>query len=259
MHIRPARISSYLPLLTLVLAVSGLPPAQASSDLAELAATPFEVEYEARYRGFRAQGGALQREIEPGVYQMTTMVELRLLGARITGIEEESRFSIDDGQVRSSYYSFEQSGAGSRSRSQQFDWDKATVDYTVNEDSAQMPLEGPDIEGPVLDELNAMLYLRHQVSQGATEIHYQAFDVDEIDDFLYRVTGEERVETPLGEFDAVVVERIRDPDSKRSTTLWLAKNWAYLLVKLEQIDSKDRKIEMLVKNASVGGRALSSE
>jgi hypothetical protein len=58
----------------------------------------------------------------------------------------------------------------------------------------------------------------------------------------------------MGPLDTVVMERERDNDSRR-TTVWLAPKWDYLLVKLEQIEKKER-YTMMLKSAAINGRTV---
>ncbi len=66
--------------------------------------------------------------------------------------------------------------------------------------------------------------------------------------------GENRVPTRVGQFDAVKVERVREPDAKRETTLWFAKDWNYPLVRLSQIETDGQHYQIMLKEATVDGQ-----
>ena len=70
------------------------------------------------------------------------------------------------------------------------------------------------------------------------------------------MVGEDRVTTRAGQFDAVEVERVRDPDSKRQTTLWFAKDWNYLLVRLSQMETDGQHYRIRLKEATVNGEPV---
>ncbi len=86
---------------------------------------------------------------------------------------------------------------------------------------------------------------------------YQVMDGDEIDTYDFRVLGEERVDTVVGSVDAIKVERVRDPtQSKRITILWFAKDWDYLLVRLQQVEKDGKEYQIIVKSGTVNSKTV---
>ena len=85
---------------------------------------------------------------------------------------------------------------------------------------------------------------------------YRVVDGDEVEEYAFRVVGEERVTTKAGQFDAVEVERVREPDARRETTLWFAKDWNYLLVRLSQIETDGQHYQIMLKEATVNGQTV---
>ena len=81
-------------------------------------------------------------------------------------------------------------------------------------------------------------------------------DGDDVEEYRFRVVGEDRVTTRVGQFDAVEVERVRESDSKRETTLWFAKDWGYLLVRLKQTETDGQEYQIVLKDAVVNGEAV---
>jgi hypothetical protein len=65
----------------------------------------------------------------------------------------------------------------------------------------------------------------------------------------------ETVETPLGALSTVRVDRIRDDDKKRETSLWLAVDHAFLLVRLKQME-EDKGFELNLSSAVIDGQSL---
>ena len=57
--------------------------------------------------------------------------------------------------------------------------------------------------------------------------------------------------------DAIKVERVRDPtQSNRKTTLWFAKDWGYLLVRLNQVEKDGKEYQIMLKDGTVDGRKV---
>src|SRR5690606_30987727 len=141
----------------------------------------------------------------------------KLLGKELVGIRENSFFRILGQRFISNQYQFVQTGIGSREHRQNFNHHSGQANVVRDDNLTTVVLEGE-----VLDELNAFLYLRLAVSKGEDDIHFMQLDRDEIKPMHYQVLGEEQVETPLGTIDALVLERVREADSKRKTKIWLA-------------------------------------
>ena len=86
---------------------------------------------------------------------------------------------------------------------------------------------------------------------------YQVVDGDEIETYDFRVLGEEKVGTRVGQVDAIKVERVRDPtQSKRQTILWFAKDWDYLLVRLHQVEKDGKEYQIMLQDGSVNGQPV---
>jgi len=216
---------------------------------------PFAAEYEARYGGFRARAERSLEIQESGQYHMTTHLALRLLGKTISAITEQSQvtFDAENGFIFPDAYSFEQTGLGKRYRAISFDWNNAVATVLIEENSRDITLEGK-----VTDNLSAYLELHRQLVAGEKEIRFQGIDKDEVEEFRYEVQAEESIETPLGIFDAVRVARIRPPGSDRSTTMWFARDWGYLLLKLVQEEPGSSRINLSLRNAVMDGAAVNA-
>ena len=218
---------------------------------------PFAVEYEARYGGFKASAIRSLEHLADGEIQMETMLALKLLGKTISRVHEVSSLvtDSDSGTLRPLSYSFDQTGLGSRSRSVVFDWDNAAAVAQSGRDENIIVLDGV-----AMDNLSAYLALREQLLAGKTEVAFQGIDKGQLEEFHYRVIGEELLKTDAGAFRTVKLERVRDASSHRTTEIWLALDWDYLLIKLVQKEPGSNTISLeLTKGAVDGKPVLGSE
>lgn len=212
---------------------------------------PYTLQYEARYRGFRAAAVSNLGLLDNGQYQMENRVSLKLLGQELVSIRENSHFRILGQRFISDQYQFIQEGIGSRERRQNFNHNTGQANVIRDDKLTTVP-----IEGEVLDELNAFLYLRRAVSRGEDDIRFMQLDRDEVKQMHYQVLGEEQIDTPLGTIETLVLERVREPGSERSTKIWLAPQWDYLMVKLEQVDPDNHKMTLQIEQGNLDGEAL---
>jgi hypothetical protein len=215
---------------------------------------PFEAKYDASYGDVSAEAErSLVYDATTNKYTLYAEIDLELLGATLTSIDERSEFYWQDEQPLPLRYEFEQKGFGARSRSVEFDHAQGFADFTVNDDKGTLPLTGP-----VFDDLSGYLLLKEKLEQGETDIQFDVLDRGEIKVYHYMVLDEEMMRTSLGEFVSVHLERIRGEDSARRTELWLAPERDYLLLKLVQTEPNGRTIKLDIREALLNGEPLAA-
>jgi hypothetical protein len=112
---------------------------------------------------------------------------------------------------------------------QTFNWQTKEVSVLHKENTAKLAIT----EG-AFDPLSYQLALRCDLKQGKAYFEYSVVRKTKLKRYSFKVVGEERISTPLGELAAVKVERSSDEGNNKQTTLWFSKEHDYMLVKLEQ-------------------------
>ena len=107
-----------------------------------------------------------------------------------------------------------------------FDWGKGQITNSVNGESWNMP-----VKPGILDKLLYQFAIMRDLKQGNYPISYVIADGGKIKTYTFKLIGEERLETPLGEFHTLKLSRDK-PNSKRKTTLWCARELGYLPVRV---------------------------
>jgi hypothetical protein len=168
-------------------------------------------------------------------------------------IEETSVLRIDDeGQVIPLHYSYKRRGLGrNRDAALTFDWEKHLVTNDVQNTSWKM-----DIIEDVQDKLSYQLQLQRDVAQGKTTFVYQIADGGHLKEYAFEVVGEEVLKTPMGDVNTIKVKRSRD-NNERTTFVWLAPDWDYLLVSMEQ-EEKGKTYNINLRKAVVDGEHITS-
>ncbi len=218
--------------------------------------SPYTAEYEASYGGFKASAERALQIDDNGQVEMNTMLRLKMLGKTLSTITEQSILTPDalSGELKPETYSFIQSGIGKRSRHIDFDWEAGQAQVEMGNEQIEIPLDSP-----VADNLSAYLEVRSQLLAGKMEIVFPVIDKGTLEEYHFRVLGEEEVKTSLGLFRTVKIERIREAESKRSTFMWLALDWDYLLVKLEQLEQNSRGIKLELRQAAMMGMSVAGK
>ena len=82
------------------------------------------------------------------------------------------------------------------------------------------------------------LQLRRDLSAGKQVFSYPVISRGKLKQYSYKVVSEEILQTAIGPLNTVKIERVID-DGDKSVSVWLATDWDYLIVKLQQSQGKD--------------------
>lgn len=163
-------------------------------------------------------------------------------------INESVYFQWHDGRVVPITYHYKRSSwaVSNRRATLEFNW----KEHKVLNDVQGIPwsMEIPD---DAIDKLGYQLQIKLDLMNGKRDLVYQVADGGYLKTFHFAIQGEETIQTELGEVTAVVVKKVRSESDKRDSTLWFAKEWEYLLVKLIQVESDGERYEINIKSTDV--------
>ncbi len=231
--------------LFFILAALSLPASLMAAEL-----QPFSASYTADWKQLPFSGKA-ERSLQvqdDGTWKLDFSASML-----VASLNETSWLTLHNGDVQPQKYRYSRTGLGkSKKIKQNFDW---TTQIATGSDR-DTPIKATLIQG-VQDKSSYQLALQRDIAQGKTSVSYQVLDGDELDTYDFRVLGEESVETMVGTVDAIKVERVRDPtQSKRITILWFAKDWDYLLVRLQQVEKDGKEYQIILENGTVNNKTV---
>jgi len=208
----------------------------------------FKAKYEATLAGINIKATSQLNTLENGRRELRFSAK-----SWVANIEESSQFEwSEQGQLVPLHYEYHRTGFGrDRHAILSFDWAGFKVTNNVQNKPWQM-----DVPAGALDKLSAQLQLRQDLVNARSLSTYQVADGGKLKTYSYIVLGEEVLETPLGRLNAVKIRREKNSNSKRSTTLWLAKDWDYLLVKLHRQEKDGKQYEINLASGSVAKVAV---
>lgn len=159
-------------------------------------------------------------------------------------VNESVYFQFNNGKVVPITYHYQRSGwaVNDRSATLEFNWQKRKVLNDVQGFPWSM-----DIPHNAIDKLGYQLQIKLDLMAGKQDLVYQVADGGYLKEFRFNIKGEETIDTELGEVTAVVVKKVRSEAVQRDSTLWFAKEWDYLLVKLIQIESDGERYEINIR------------
>ena len=151
-------------------------------------------------------------------------------------ITETSTWHFVDGTPRPLHYEYLRTGRKDRHVELDFDWHKGIVTNTINNDPWTMKIP-PQTQDKLLYQLTLMLDLKAD----KTPIVYRIADGGKMKTMNFSRLGEETVSLPVGKLNAV---KLFTKTSKRSTTVWCARDFDYLPVRIEHVGKDGRTVLM---------------
>lgn len=210
---------------------------------------PYRAVYEANYDFFLPLRGTAVRELrqqENGDWLLSHTIDSSLIS-----LKETSLFSLHNNQIRTQVYQFQQKSIGkSRDDLLEFDWQQLLVRHRTNEPAGQYPM--PE---NTLDKLNYQLKMRQDLAANITPLKYLIADRHNMKEYDFELIGKVVLDTPMGKLNTLELKRVRDADANRQTTIWLATDWDYLLVKIHQ-DERNKSFDILMSEGVLDGKAI---
>jgi hypothetical protein len=229
-----AQITNRLKMLTLfLLATASSAFSHNHTDNQITRSTPislYQANYSAELSGLKINALQKLEKLESGIYQES-------LNAKnfIGKVDEQSTFSLENNQLYPSNYSYIRSVFGrDRSEVHHFDWQSSKVRYE-KDGSANSELP---IKAGYLDMITHRLQLRRDLNAGKEVFSYPVISRGNLKHYNYKIVSEQILQTALGPLNTVRVDRVIE-DGDKTVRLWLASDWDYLIVKLEQSQGKD--------------------
>lgn len=207
----------------------------------------FDNQYKAKLYGFNITVTNRLTKTADNQYDLLFKAE-----SFIGSITEESKMQWNPTQQSISplHYSYARRGVGkSRTAELSFDWDKKSVTNNVQKTTWQM-----DIAQSVQDKLSYQIQMQQDLLNGQKNFTYQIADGGRLKEYKFSTVGEEMLDTPLGKVNTVKIKRSREND-ERVTYAWLAKDWNYLLVRLQQ-EEKGEAYTIYIHKATLDGKAI---
>lgn len=170
----------------------------------------------------------------------------------IAGLEERSTFRFVDNVIQPLQYRYLRTGLFKEpDRNQLFDWQQKKI---INGDNQQV-FKG-HWHDQVQDNLSYNLQASIDLKQGKTQFTYPVFDRNKVKDFNFQLVGFESLKTKVGTLRTVKVEQIEKKKNKKTTFIWFAQDYDYLLVRLQQKQKDGQMYQIDLTGADINGKKL---
>ncbi|MGH1462138.1 MAG: DUF3108 domain-containing protein [Neptuniibacter sp.] len=201
----------------------------------------FSASYEIDWQGGLSLNGSTLRELKKDDKGHWTFQSKA--SALFASVAESSQFLWQNQLPIPLDYHFKRSVLGKKRIAHvSFDWESLTVTNTVENKPWKM-----SISNGVQDKLSYQLLLQKDLSNGLTEFNYTVADGGKLKEYKFTVDGTEIIEAPIGTYKSIRVKRLRDNNNTRQTFIWFAPALDYQIIKLHQVEKKDKAYTLLLK------------
>ena len=202
---------------------------------------PFTASYELDWDGPISISGDTIRQLREAA-DNSWMFQSKA-SSMFASIFEKSHFQWNSENLSPLHYTFKRSVFGKKRKAEiSFDWENNRVTNEVDDKPWQM-----DVSPGVQDKLSYQMLLQQQIAQGDKEFLYKVADGGILKEYKFKVDGHETIEAPIGVYEAIRVKRIREEESPRQTYIWFAPELDYQIIKLKQIEKKNKAYTLLLK------------
>jgi|GEM_PF-3700355 len=212
--------------------------------------SPFELHSQTTVWGMKVKADQVLEE-NNGIYQLSQTTH-----APFIRIEESSVFRFDENQqlipIR---YDYQRSVFGKKlTRKHRFAEDGLSATYQENKKDRITIALNQTVADPLNFILLIQQWLKSTPAVGATKV-ITSVNKKRVREQEYQVIKSEWIETDLGWFDTVVIERNHSDDS-RKTIIWLAKDWDYLVVKMLHDDDDVGEQNIFMRDAKLAKKEI---
>jgi hypothetical protein len=151
----------------------------------------------------------------------------------------KSEFMVDANHLQPYRYTHERSGTGSDySEHTSFFKSQHNIFTIYKNEKADLAYDGA-----IFDPLMVQLQFRLDLAASEAIDAYKMVKEKEVDEYKFKLVGEERLTLDSGTYDTIKIEVIRD-STKRQTFFWMAPKLAYLPVRLSHFSKGSKQLDI---------------
>lgn len=230
-------------MLGLLVAVAAL-----SAQAAPSAFTPRADLYDVSYGSIGLGEGTISlTPLQGGCYRYESVTKpMAIVRWTYGSPKETSEFCLVDGRIQPKRFVYANDKRKKDGFSLDFDWAAHQVKTIKGGEVKLRELPDNSYDRFVIQLAVRQWLIQHGGAGKPAPLEVQMVDHRRIKAYRFVLAGREKVETPAGSFDTLLVERVSDKPGD-SLRFWVSPERGYIPVKVQQIDDGELKLQMLLK------------
>lgn len=201
--------------------------------------------YEAEVEGFDVE---IERQLKALGKQQYSVEQTAK--AALMRLIERTEFNIKDGQLLTNNYSYLRKVWGFN-KEYKVTWQTPfTATHHYEEEKTQLKSETP-----LYSLLSYQIEIRRRLLAGNNNLDLDLVSKDRIRDYHFDIAGEEVIKTAVGELNTVKIVRKR-PGKDKKTTIWLAKDFQYVIIKIRHYEDNELKYRLDFDRGTLAGKPI---
>lgn len=232
--------------LCALIAILGIAQGGYAADL-----QPYEAVYASKLKGFNVH---IKRRLQLREDEITVSVDVKKFWL---GLHESSVLDFhDDAHLYPGNYIHKRRGMShEHDKNLVFDWDDDSVIDLLKPERPPLPVAEPSY-----DKLSYQTQMRLDLLRNPDMQHVEYCVTNGVRNRVYSFErlSEEVLDTPLGKLNTIKFKRGGDDDD-RLVYVWVARDWNFLLVRIDQTKTSGGKTErMILKRARIAGQKVTA-
>lgn len=192
------------------------------------------------------EGSISLTPLESGCYRYESVTKPAAIVRWTYGSPREtSEFCVADGKILPKHFEYANDKRSKDGYTLDFDWKGHKVKAIKGGEVTLRELPDNTYDRFVIQLAVRQWVIRHLGQASPAPVEFQMVDHRRIKTYRFAVTGKQKVDTPAGSFDTLLVERVDSPG--HSIRFWIAPELGYIPVKVQEIDDGELKLQMLLR------------
>jgi hypothetical protein len=170
----------------------------------------------------------------------------------VADLSEISEFSLSGNQIFPVKYRYKTSGFLSKKL--------RNLEFNREENKVWLPYKDTwgnyELTDSIQDHLSYQEQIRLDLISGKSEFSYPVAYKNRLKQYDFSIVGKATLKMDQGNIETIEIKQIKSKD-KESTHIWLAKDYDFLIVKLQTIESNGVSQTLKLKQAIIGNKKLS--
>ncbi|HSW15186.1 MAG TPA: DUF3108 domain-containing protein [Solimonas sp.] len=192
------------------------------------------------------EGSITLSPLENGCYRYETRTKpLAIVRWTYGSPRETSEFCVIGDRIVPRHFQYQNDKRPKDGFTLDFDWKAKSLKVIKGGEVTLRELPDNGVDRQLMQLAVRQWVIRNIDNPKPEPIEFQLLDNRRARSYRFAMVGRQKVETPAGSYDTLLVERVNDPDTRMR--FWIAPELGYVAVKVQRIEDGEVKLQMLLR------------